>query len=107
MKPWRLTPLAEGNLADIAVWTVDGFGQAQAIHYRDALIARINALAAGVLPHPRPCSVLMQPRSSISRLTYFREGGHYIIMRETDELLEIIGFLHESSNLPDLLEALS
>jgi len=31
---------------------------------------------------------------------YYREGGHYIILRETDDRLDVLEFLHQSSNLP-------
>lgn len=53
MKPWRLTPQAEQSLVDIAAWTFDRFGEAQALAYRDGLIKRIGALAAGSPPHPQ------------------------------------------------------
>ncbi len=106
MKPWRLTPQAEQSLIDIAVWTFDRFGQAQALAYRDGLIKQIDAIAVGTPPHPRSCGLLMPGRSDVEGLTFYREGGHFIILRQTDELLEIIEFLHESSNLPDLIERL-
>jgi len=80
VKPWRLTPQAEQSLAEIAAWTVDRFGQIQALRYRDALITRINAFATGEAPHARPCSVLMQAPPGADSLTYYREGGHFIIM---------------------------
>ncbi len=106
MKPWRLTPQAEQSLVDIAAWTFNRFGEAQSLAYRDALINRLDALAVGSPPHPRSCGLLMQGRAEAKALTYYREGGHFIIMRETEKLLEVIEFLHESSNLPDLIEKL-
>jgi plasmid stabilization system protein ParE len=42
VKPWRLTRRAEGSVVEIFAWTLDRFGERQAIAYRDTLIERIN-----------------------------------------------------------------
>ncbi|VAW00594.1 hypothetical protein MNBD_ALPHA06-605, partial [hydrothermal vent metagenome] len=34
------------------------------------------------------------------------EGGHFIIMRDIDELLEVLEFFHQNSNLPYHIERL-
>ena len=107
MKLWRLTPQAEDSLVGIFTWTIENFGERQALSYRDGLIARINRLASGEPPHARPCAALMQGRKGAENLTYYREGGHYIIMRDTDDVLEILEFFHQSSNLPFHLERLT
>jgi toxin ParE1/3/4 len=49
-RPWRLTPLAEDSLADIAAWTFRTFGAAQADAYAGELIARCRAIAEGTAP---------------------------------------------------------
>lgn len=103
MKQWRLTPCAEESLVDIFTWTIKNFGERQALAYRDGLIARINKLASGALPHGRSCAALMQGRIGAESLTYYREGGHYIIMRDTDELLEVLEFFHQSSDISNQL----
>ena len=107
MRPWRLTPRAEESLVDIFTWTIKNFGEYQALAYCDGLIARINKLAGNEPPHARSCSVLMQGRKGAESLTYYHEGGHYIIMRGTDNLLEILEFFHQNTNLPYHLEKLS
>tara|TARA_R110002167_G_scaffold323757_2_gene529771 strand:- start:60 stop:413 length:354 start_codon:yes stop_codon:yes gene_type:complete len=99
VKPWRLTHQAEQSLVEIAEWTVRRFGAEQALAYRDALIARLDALASGQPPHPRPCDLLMQGRAAAAGLVFYREGGHYIVMRETEALLEVLDVLHERSDL--------
>ncbi|MEE9330097.1 MAG: type II toxin-antitoxin system RelE/ParE family toxin [Parvularculaceae bacterium] len=104
MKPWRLTPHAEESLVDILTWTIENFGDRQALAYHDGLIARINKLASGAAPHAKSCALLMQGRAGAEALTYYHEGGHYIIMRDTDELLEVLAFFHQNSNLPSHLE---
>ncbi len=111
MKPWRLTPRTEQSLVDIFVWTIENFGERQALAYQDGLIESINRIAAGKPPYARPCARLMpkqegQIQSSVEALTYYREGGHYIIMRDTDNLLEVLEFFHQNSNLPYHFERL-
>ncbi|NNE56505.1 MAG: type II toxin-antitoxin system RelE/ParE family toxin [Hellea sp.] len=100
MKPWRLTPQAEHSLTEIFIWTIEIFGERQALTYQDVIIDRINMIANNQPPHPRPCAVLMPGPSVADDLTYFREGGHYIILRETDKMVEVLDFLHQNSNLP-------
>jgi len=106
MKPWRLTPRAEDSLIDIFIWTIENFGERQAMAYQDGLIERINQIAKGKPPHPRSCKALMAGRSGAEGLSYDREGGHYIILRETEERLEVLEFLHQRSDLPAHLERL-
>ncbi len=88
------------------IWTIENFGERQAISYQDGLIARINKLASGTPPYGRSCDGLIGGRTGAENLTYYREGGHYIIMRDTDEYLEVLEFFHQSSNLPHHLERL-
>ena len=107
MKSWRLTRTAERSLAEIAGYTRRQFGIEQALKYRDALIARINRLAAGEPPHARDCALLLGSSSTATGLSYFREGGHYIIMRETPEMLQVIEFLHERCHLQAHVERLA
>lgn len=106
MKAWRLTRHAERRLTEIAEWTAKEFGHAQALAYQDALIERINSLAAGEAPHARPCEVLMHRRRAAPGLLYYREGNHYVIMRETADMLEILDFLHERFDLAGHIEKL-
>jgi plasmid stabilization system protein ParE len=166
VKPWQLTRCAERSLAEILAWTIKRFGEHQAMAYRDALIERIDAIAAGLPPHPRPCGLSTRkfhqpatatanhhavarsapvcqlnveqttpslpngPRTAPRRalgglathvdetsgfmrghpgaadLVYYREGGHYIVMRDSDEVLIVLEFFHQASDLPRLLQAL-
>lgn len=106
MKPWRLTRRAERSLVEIFAWTIGRFGERQAIAYRDALIERIAAIAAGQPPHPRPCGLLMRGHPGAADLVYFLEGGHYIVMRDAEEVLIVLEFFHSSVDLPRHLHAL-
>jgi plasmid stabilization system protein ParE len=37
---------------------------------------------------------------------YYREGGHYIVMRNSEEALIVLEFFHQATDLPRHLEAL-
>ena len=101
MKIWRLTLLAEQRITEIALWTTGRFGRHQAIIYQDELIDRLNRLANGEPPQARSCDILMQGRHSAAKgLTYYRQGQHFIIMRETSERIDVLDFLHANSDLP-------
>lgn len=106
MKPWRLTRRAEGSLVEIFAWTLDRFGERQAIAYRDTLIERIDAIAANQPRHPRPCGLSMGVNPGAKDLVYYREGGHYIVMRNSEEVLIVLEFFHQATDLPRHLEAL-
>ena len=106
MKPWRLTRRAERSLVDIFAWTIEQFGERQAIAYRDALIERIELIAQGQPPHPRPCDLLMQGHASADDLVYYREGGHYIVMRDSEDSLIVLEFFHQATDLPRHLQKL-
>ena len=41
-----------------------------------------------------------------SGLTCFREGSHYLILRERPETLEVVEIFHERMNVEALLEGL-
>lgn len=101
MKTWRLTLHAEQRIAEIALWTTGRFGRSQAIAYRDELIDRLNRLAKGEPPHARPCDSLMQGKRSAQGLSYYRQGQHFIIIRETEDRIDVLDFLHASSDLPE------
>jgi len=100
VKIWRLTLHAEQRIADIALWTIGRFGRHQAIIYQEELIDRLNRLANSEPPKARSCDVLMQGKHSATGLTYYRQGQHFIIMRETAERIDVLDFLHASSDLP-------
>ena len=106
MKAVVLSPAAEAALSDILEYSVGRWGAARAEAYKDQLLDRIRRLAGGELPHPKPCDVLMQGRRGAKGLRYFREGRHFIIIRETAIRIEVVDFIHESRDLERQIEKL-
>ena len=100
MKTWRLTQQAESSLQEIALWTLENFGEFKAIEYRDNLISYIDRLANGESPHAKSCSQLIQDVYTTAELFYYREGRHFIIFRENEDCIDILEFIHERCNIP-------
>ncbi len=103
-RPWRLTPLAEERLVDIALWTIDTFGAVQADLYEAELLERCEAIARGRAP-VRDCSVLLGGDAP-SGLRFARAGEHFVVFLETPDEVVIVDFLHSRSDLPARLAAL-
>jgi plasmid stabilization system protein ParE len=91
------------RLEEIAHWTISKFGLSQAEQYERGLIDRLYALSRGELPPGRSCEALLAGRSGAKGLFYFREGGHFIIYRETDDLIVVIDFIHGARDLEAIL----
>jgi plasmid stabilization system protein ParE len=100
---WRLTPDAEAALVDIALWTADRFGRDQAVAYRDALLARCAAVAAGRVPH-RDAGALAPPGRG---LRFARAGGHFLVFTTLGDETVFLDFLPARADLPARLARLS
>ncbi|WP_158969619.1 type II toxin-antitoxin system RelE/ParE family toxin [Chachezhania sediminis] len=102
MKPWRLTPRAQDSLVDIALWTIQTFGPAQAEAYEAEVLDRCQAVAAG---HAllRDCSVFVGEAGALS---YARAGEHFLIVHEMADEIVIVDILHSRSDLPRRIAAL-
>ncbi len=107
MRSYKLSLQAQESLEDIIAWTIDQFGVAQAIAYKDQLIKRLDTLAAGIPPHGRPCNLLVSEVSDVKDLEYYREGRHYIIFLNTDTIIFVADFVHGSLNLEEILKELA
>ena len=107
MKEIFYAPAALARFADILECTIQNFGEAQANACTARLAARIEALAAGTGPRARPCELLMQGVRDASGLTWYREGSHFLILREKSDTLEVVEILHGRMNLDEHLERLA
>ena len=106
MKTVVFSPAALSRLADILAYSVDWFGEAQAEAYAARLSGRLEALASGQGPKARPCERLMRGVRDASGLTCFREGAHYLILREKPDVLEVVEIFHGRMDIEAHLERL-
>ena len=104
MKAVFYAPAALARFADVLEYTIQNFGETQADAYTAQLAARIEALAAGTGPRARRCELLMQGVRDASGLTCYREGSHFLILRERPDTLEVVEILHGRMNLDEHLE---
>ena len=103
-RAWRLTPLARESLVEIALWTIDTFGEAQAGLYESELIDRCEAIAEGRVDS-RDCSILVDVGDDVG-LRYTRAGEHFVVYLDEPDEVVIIDFLHSRSDLPARIAAL-
>ena len=105
MKQLKFTDQAIEELDDILYWTITQFGARQAEAYKDLLLDRCRAIAEEKVVG-RNCSLLLgaAPRSV---LQYISSGEHFIVYLEGDQTIIVIGFLHQSSDLPRHVASLS
>ncbi len=106
MKAVRLTRRAESRLEEIAIWTISNFGPARAETYERRLIDRLHGLSIGELPRGRSCQLLVHGLAGATGLCYIKEGGHYIVYRETDEQIQVIDFVHGARDIEGILREL-
>ena len=106
MKRIIYAPAALASLEDILTWTIEQFGDDQAERYTGQLIARLEALATGRPPRANPCAQLVRGRRDATGLSYYREGQHYLILRETEDSLELVELFHSRMNIEARLNEL-
>ena len=99
-------PAALASLEVILVWTIEQFGDAQAERHTGQLVARLKALASGRPPLAKSCSKLLHGRRDATGLSYYREGRHYLILRETEHSLELVEVFHSRMNIEARLDDL-
>ncbi len=95
-KSWRLTPIAEDALFEIALWTIETFGSDQANLYEQQIIDKCEAIAAGST-HVQDCSYLLGVDQDIG-LSFTRCGGHFIVFTELNNEIVILDFAHSKSD---------
>jgi len=104
VKPWRLTEQAERSLIDIALWTIDTFGPAQAAIYEQELLERCDAVARGHAV-TQDCSILVDA-SDMLGLRFTRAGEHFAVFLETPDEIIFVDFVNARANLPARIAAL-
>ncbi len=104
-RDWRLTRRAAASLRDIAQYTYDTFGPRQADAYGEDLIDLCAALARGTA-QGQDCSALVGADRGRG-LRHARAGSHFIIYLDRADMLIVVEFLHQRSDLPRHLARLA
>ncbi len=93
----RILPQAKKSLSDIAAWTVERFGEAQAIHYGAAFRSRFRRIA-----DKQAASKPLVHVTGLERhrgVEIARSGSHYILFAFKDGDLFILDVIHTKRNL--------
>lgn len=102
--PVRLSRAAEADFEEIIAWTVEQFGERQALVYANTLSAAIDALHLG----PTVAGVKQRPEigSGICTLHVAREGKrgrHFVLFRVSGDhdraTIDVLRFLHDAMDL--------
>jgi toxin ParE1/3/4 len=100
-----LSALAENDLANLATWTAENFGQKQAEVYIDALLDTIDELSAGEPARSKARDEIAIGLRTLHMAKPGRRGRHLLVYKAADDLLTIIRILHDSMevsrHLPD------
>lgn len=102
-RSFRLTRRAEESLIEIALWTIESFGQGQADIYEAELLSRCDAIVNGQA-HSRSCSILIDDAED---LRYSRAGEHFLVFLDRPEEVIVVDILHSRSDLPRHIAALN
>lgn len=90
-KPYRLSPLAQADLEDIWLYTLERWSLEQADSYLRDLVAALKALAAGT----------RRGRAVDIRSGYLKYlcGAHVIYFRDYPDRLDVIRVLHQRQDV--------
>jgi toxin ParE1/3/4 len=100
----RLTASAEADFEQITRWTIDQFGDRQALAYVETISLALDALTAG------PDTVGAKPRDEIIKGLFSlhvaregRKGRHFVMFRvvqsDPHNVVEVLRLLHDSMDL--------
>jgi plasmid stabilization system protein ParE len=96
---YRFYTAADRRQDEIWDYTVEKWGEEQAIRYIKGLHEAIAQAAAGQIVWRKP----MHPK--LSGIYFFRYENHYVFFRELpNNVIGVISILHENMDLPSRLE---
>lgn len=97
MRGFTFSDRAEQSFDDILEWTFETFGGAQMVRYHDLLLSACQAIAAG-RAHHQSCRTIFADDLR-ENLRFARAGSHYVIFVETETEVQIVDFLHQSTDI--------
>ncbi len=105
MRRWtvRLTAAAARDFEHILEWTVEHFGESQALVYAETLSLAIEALSEGPsIPGARQRDEILKGLYSLHVARQTRKGRHFVMFRTaaSGDASEVLRLLHDSMDLP-------
>jgi toxin ParE1/3/4 len=97
LKAWYFSDRAEASFDAILEWTFENYGGRQLEKYRDTLLDRCRAIAAGQVVHQSCRAVFADDLRE--DLRFARAGQHYVIFLETEAQVQIVDFLHQAADI--------
>lgn len=100
----RLTAAAEQDFQAILCWTIEHFGEYQALAYAETLALALEALTKGPsIIDARRRDEILKGLCSLHVARNGRKGRHLIMFRvstKSGEHIEVLRLLHDSMDLP-------
>lgn len=106
MSRWtvRLTAVAQKDFQAIVEWSIEKFGEAQALAYAETIALALEALAQGPsLIDAKRRDEIQKGLCSLHVARQGRKGRHFImfrIPRRGGYVVEVLRLLHDSMDLP-------
>lgn len=104
MKRISFTEIAENSLFEIAIWTLEHFGNRQADAYQLELVEKCDGLARGDVTSQN-CSLLIGPHVAAD-MRFARAGSHVIVFVESKDEIVVMDFVHQREDLAGKMRGL-
>jgi toxin ParE1/3/4 len=106
----RLTATAEADFEQIVQWTIDQFGERQALVYAETLSLALEALGEGPeVIGAKARDEILKGLFSLHVARKGRKGRHFVMFRIAERgaghVIEVLRLLHDSMDLPRHLES--
>ncbi len=101
----RLTAAADQDFKDIVEWTVEQFGDQQALVYAETIALALEALAEGPSPpiDAKRRDEIQTGLFSLHVARQGRKGSHFVMFRTASRsryVIEALRLLHDSMDIP-------
>ena len=100
-----LSRTAEADLANIAAWTAENYGNKPAEIYIDAILDTIDELLVGQPVRSKPRNEIAIGIRTLHMTKRGRRGRHLLVYKASNDRLTIVRILHDSMEVSRYLSA--
>lgn len=104
----RLTAAAEADFEQIVQWTIDEFGERQALVYAETISLALEAVSEGSeVIGVKARDDILKGLFSLHVARKGRKGRHFVMFRigHAGDVIEVLRLLHDSMDLPRHFES--